>query len=82
MKIITASSGKKTVKISKAEWLSIGKKAGWMKSIKACDEVTESQLKEVRKDEEQEVTTEKQLEGKQVGEETTLTEDQLKSVRK
>jgi len=30
MKITTASSGKKRVKISKSEWESIGKKAGWM----------------------------------------------------
>ena len=31
MKIVTASNGKKTVKISKAEWQQIGKQAGWMK---------------------------------------------------
>lgn len=29
MKIITASSGKKTLKISRSEWEAIGKKAGW-----------------------------------------------------
>jgi hypothetical protein len=31
MKIVTASNGKKTVKMSKKEWQAIGKKAGWMK---------------------------------------------------
>ena len=31
MKIVTTSNGKKTVKISKNEWKSIGKKHGWMK---------------------------------------------------
>lgn len=31
MKIIKTASGKKTIKISKSEWESIGKKAGWMK---------------------------------------------------
>jgi hypothetical protein len=30
MKIVTASNGKKTVKISKREWQSIGKTAGWL----------------------------------------------------
>ena len=29
MKIVTASNGKKTIKISKKEWLEIGKKTGW-----------------------------------------------------
>ena len=29
MKVITASNGKKSVKMSKQEWLNIGKKAGW-----------------------------------------------------
>jgi len=32
MKIVTASNGKKTVKISKNEWKSIGKKHGWIKT--------------------------------------------------
>ena len=31
MKIVTASSGKKTIKLSHKEWKAIGKKAGWMK---------------------------------------------------
>ena len=31
MKLIKTASGKKTIKISKSEWQSIGKKAGWMK---------------------------------------------------
>ena len=31
MKIIKTASGKKTIKMSKKEWQSIGKKAGWMK---------------------------------------------------
>ena len=30
MKIVTASNGKKVVKISKAEWVQIGKTAGWL----------------------------------------------------
>jgi len=30
MKIIKTSSGKKRIKMSKAEWTSIGKKAGWL----------------------------------------------------
>ena len=34
MRIVTASSGKKSVKISKAEWQSIGEKAGWTKKAK------------------------------------------------
>ena len=29
MKIVTASNGKKTLKISRKEWENIGKKAGW-----------------------------------------------------
>lgn len=29
MKIVTASNGKKTLKMSRKEWLNIGKKAGW-----------------------------------------------------
>ncbi len=32
MKIVTASNGKKTVKMSKKEWQAIGKKAGWTKA--------------------------------------------------
>jgi hypothetical protein len=32
MKIVTASNGKKTVKISKREWESLGKKAGWVRT--------------------------------------------------
>ena len=31
MKILKTASGKKTIKMSKREWQSIGKKAGWMK---------------------------------------------------
>jgi hypothetical protein len=31
MKIVTASNGKKSVKMSKSEWQQIGKKAGWTK---------------------------------------------------
>jgi len=30
MKVIEASNGKKTIKMSKQEWQSIGKKAGWI----------------------------------------------------
>jgi hypothetical protein len=31
MKIVMASNGKKTVKMSKSEWTEIGKKSGWTK---------------------------------------------------
>jgi hypothetical protein len=31
MKLVKTASGKQTIKISKKEWQSIGKKAGWMK---------------------------------------------------
>jgi len=32
MKLIKTAGGKKTIKLSKSEWQSIGKKAGWMKT--------------------------------------------------
>ncbi len=32
MKLLKTASGKRTIKISKKEWRSIGKKAGWMAS--------------------------------------------------
>ena len=32
MKIVKTASGKQTIKMSKSEWQSIGKKAGWMKT--------------------------------------------------
>jgi len=32
MKLVKTASGKQTIKISKAEWKAIGKKAGWMKA--------------------------------------------------
>lgn len=42
MKLVKTASGKQTVKISKKEWQSIGKKAGWMKiSEKKCPECGE-----------------------------------------
>ena len=31
MKLVKTASGKKTIKMSKSEWQSIGKKAGWMR---------------------------------------------------
>jgi len=31
MKLVKAASGKQTIKMSKSEWESIGKKSGWMK---------------------------------------------------
>lgn len=34
MKLIKASSGKKTIKITKDEWIAIGKKAGWTKTAR------------------------------------------------
>ena len=39
MKIVTASNGKTKVKISKKEWESVGKKAGWMKTAACMDHV-------------------------------------------
>ena len=36
MKVIKTASGKKQIKISKNEWESIGKKAGWMK-VAECE---------------------------------------------
>jgi len=35
MRIVTASNGKKTVKIAKSEWETIGKKHGWMRTVQA-----------------------------------------------
>jgi len=32
MKLIKASSGKKSIKISQTDWVTIGKKAGWLKT--------------------------------------------------
>jgi hypothetical protein len=37
MKIVTASSGKKSLKLSKTDWLSIGRKAGWAKTSGTLD---------------------------------------------
>jgi len=39
MKIIKTASGKKKIKISKLEWKSIGKQAGWMKGAQAVLDV-------------------------------------------
>ena len=38
MKIIKTASGKKTIKLSKSEWQSIGKKAGWVKVASPSEE--------------------------------------------
>ncbi len=38
MKIVKTASGKQTIKISKKEWTSIGKKAGWMKMASSSRE--------------------------------------------
>lgn len=46
MRIVTAN-GKKTVKMSKVEWLSIGKKAGWMKLAATPEENKAYDLREV-----------------------------------
>jgi len=43
MKVTKTASGKKTIKMSKREWESLGKKAGWM---------DESEVQDVIKDEE------------------------------
>jgi len=39
MKIVTAENGKKTVKISKSEWETIGNKHGWMIKTAKTNEV-------------------------------------------
>ena len=38
MKVIKTASGKKQIKISKKEWQSIGKKAGWMRKAQYEDQ--------------------------------------------
>lgn len=35
MKIVTASNGKKVLKLSKAEWMNLGKKAGWVRKAQS-----------------------------------------------
>jgi len=37
MKLTKIASGKQTINLSKSEWQSIGKKAGWMKIAEKCD---------------------------------------------
>ena len=34
MKIVTAETGKKTLKMSKREWQNIGKKQGWTLAVR------------------------------------------------
>ena len=41
MKVIKTANGKKTIKISKREWESVGKKAGWIKSAYTSEESRE-----------------------------------------
>ena len=41
MKLIKTASGKKKLKISRKEWTSIGKKAGWMKIAQESQEYIE-----------------------------------------
>ena len=58
MKLVKTASGKQTVKISKSEWESIGRKAGWMKesagwSTKFPD-MTEDDWKKLDKSREEE----------------------------
>jgi len=36
MKIIKKAAGKQTIKMSRKEWKSIGKKAGWMRTAASC----------------------------------------------
>jgi len=42
MRIVTASNGKKKIKISKKEWEGIGKKAGWIKKATTEEELQKS----------------------------------------
>ena len=46
MKVVTASNGKQTVRMSKKEWQDIGKKAGWMKKAQEIGGELDSMLSE------------------------------------
>jgi len=39
MKLVKAASGKETIKLSKSDWLSIGKRAGWIKEAEVAKDV-------------------------------------------
>jgi len=41
MKLVKTASGKQTIKMSKKEWTSIGKKEGWMKKAQEDDGLDE-----------------------------------------
>ena len=41
MKVIKTASGKNRIKMSKSEWTSIGKKAGWIKSANESERTPE-----------------------------------------
>ena len=49
MKIVTASSGNKTLKMSKIEWIAIGKQAGWAVAESAKDDEDEKDDKKKKK---------------------------------
>ncbi len=51
MKVVIASNGKKTIKMSKKEWQSIGEKAGWTKKAKGDNPVSIFELVEDWKNE-------------------------------
>jgi hypothetical protein len=46
MKIVKTASGKQTIKLSKSEWESIGKKAGWMKKARLAPHWMDQVLKQ------------------------------------
>ncbi len=47
MKIVKTASGKETIKISKKEWTSLGKKAGWMKTAASSREKVMHDLRSI-----------------------------------
>jgi hypothetical protein len=55
MKIVKTASGKTTVKMSKKEWTSIGKKAGWMKKAVWDDEKIDDTEEEEKEEVEEKI---------------------------
>jgi len=47
MKIVKTASGKQTIKISKKEWTSLGKKAGWIKTATSSREKVMHDLRSI-----------------------------------
>jgi hypothetical protein len=51
MKIVTASNGKKTIKMSKKEWEAIGKKAKWDQRVDSRNPISDKEMLENLKNE-------------------------------